>query len=83
MAVQATVDTERLMKLVRQLVEFARSDALISELTKDDIEYILQVGMDALSKDPSLLAIPGPIIVAGGLFGSLFHFIVRIFISLQ
>lgn len=52
------------------LTDFARSENLISELTRDDIEYILHVGMDCLARDASLIALPGPVIAAGGLFGS-------------
>lgn len=69
MANVPVLDVTRVKNLIKILIDFGRTNLLISELKRDDIEYILDLGTDVLNKDESLICLQGPVMICGGLFG--------------
>ncbi|XP_022655837.1 serine/threonine-protein phosphatase PP1 isozyme 1-like isoform X2 [Varroa jacobsoni] len=75
MANVPVLDVTRVKNLIKILIDFGRTNLLISELKRDDIEYILDLGTDVLNKDESLICLQGPVMICGGLFGDLRNFL--------
>ncbi|XP_003740062.1 serine/threonine-protein phosphatase PP1 isozyme 7-like [Galendromus occidentalis] len=63
------MDRERLRDIVLKLIDFGKTTHLVSELSREDVEYILDWGQRVVRREESVTEIAGPVTICGSLFG--------------